>query len=265
MSPARHRNANGTQTTTTKEAAMTSTVTTTKRAFIRTALPVMAFGTVLTLSACSVPGLPGPTGAPEPEKVSAVVSVTVPTAQPTGAVAAGPAKVVRPVIAVLKAAAPVWKAVRGDLATGSKSHRVAAAAHTLIIDYWTTEDAAAWTPDLSPIINLSARIDGPATGETIKVTRFNARVDALGTVLANDQGSFAIEPPYAYSSGVVVPANPKATSTKIVFTIDLLTETAPGTGIFTRQTVLDSLTIGYPKPGSIARAAAQHAADADKP
>jgi hypothetical protein len=68
-------------------------------------------------------------------------------------------------------AAPVWKAVRGDLASGSKTHRLGAAAHTLIIDYWTTEDPSSWTPDSSPIINLNARIDGAPTGEAIKVTR----------------------------------------------------------------------------------------------
>jgi hypothetical protein len=65
----------------------------------------------------------------------------------------------------------VWKAVRGDLASGSKTHRLGAAAHTLIIDYWTTEDPSSWTPDSSPIINLNARIDGAPTGEAIKVTR----------------------------------------------------------------------------------------------
>jgi hypothetical protein len=156
----------------------------------------------------------------------------------------------------------VWKAVPGDLTSGSKSHRLGAAAHTLIIDYWTTEDPSSWTPDSSPIINLNARIDGAPTGEAIKVTRFNARADALASVLTNDTGSFAIDPPYAYSSGVVVPANPKAKSTKIVFTIDLLTETAPGTGVFTRQTILDSLTIGYPKPGAVAMAAAAKQAPA---
>jgi hypothetical protein len=227
----------------------------------RTALAVLAFGTALTLSGCTIPGLPGPTGAPASEQPAALVPVaaTTPTAAATTAPAATPSVLPVKAPAVKKAAAPVWKAVRGDLSSGSKTHRLGAAAHTLIIDYWTTEDPNSWTPDSSPIINLNARIDGAATGEAIKVTRFNARVDALGSVLANDTGSFAIDPPYAYSSGVVVPANPKAKSTKIVFTIDLLTETAPGTGIFTRQTILDSLTIGYPKPGSVFTATAAKA------
>jgi hypothetical protein len=233
----------------------------------RTALSVLAFGTALTLSGCSIPGLPGPTGAPEPDRAAAIVPVAATNPTPAASPTATPAPAVKQP-AVPKAAAPaapVWKAVRGDLASGSKTHRLGAAAHTLIIDYWTTEDPSSWTPDSSPIINLNARIDGAFTGEAIKVTRFNARVDALASVLANDTGSFAIDPPYAYSSGVVVPANPKAKSTKIVFTIDLLTETAPGTGIFTRQTILDSLTIGYPKPGAVATAAAAKQAPSPDP
>ena len=233
----------------------------------RTALSVLAFGTALTLSGCTVPGLPGPTGAPATDQPAALVPVAATTPTPVATTSpTAAAKSVLKAPAVQKApAAPVWKAVRGDLASGSKTHRLGAAAHTLVIDYWTTEDPTSWTPDSSPIINLNARIDGAPTGEAIKVTRFNARVDALGAVLANDTGNFAIDPPYAYSSGVVVPANPKAKSTKIVFTIDLLTETAPGTGIFTRQTILDSLTIGYAKPGSVFAAATAKAAQGVQP
>lgn len=228
----------------------------TTRPSSRTALSVVAFGTAAALSGCSIPGLPGPTGAPEPRQVAAVALVPAAPASAAPSPASNPpSKAAAPAKAPAPAP-PVWKAVRGDLSSGSRTHRLGAAGRTLIIDYWTTEDPGAWTPDYSPIVHFSARIDGAPTGEAIKVTRFNARVDALGAVLANDQGSFAIEPPYSYSSGVVVPANPKATSTKIVFTIDLLTETAPGTGIFTRQTVLDTLTLGYAKPGAVAAATA---------
>jgi hypothetical protein len=238
-----------------------------KRHATGAALSILAFTTALTLSGCSIPGLPGPTGAPATGQPADLVSVsaTTPTAAATQPAATVATPVTAPAPPPRKAPVPVWKPVRGDLASGSKTHRLGAAAHTLIIDYWTTEDPSAWSPDSSPIINLNARIGGASTGEAVKVTRFNARVDALGAVLANDTGSFAIDPPYAYSSGVVVPANPKATSTKIVFTIDLLTETAPGTGIFTRQTILDSLTIGYPKPGAVFAAAVSKAAGTVKP
>lgn len=82
------------------------------------------------------------------------------------------------------------------------------------------------------------------------MTRFNVRADSLAAVLANDAGEFTVAPPFTYSSGVVVPPNPKAHSTQLLFTFDLLTETAPGSGIYARRTVLDTLNIGYAKPGA---------------
>ena len=126
-----------------------------------------------------------------------------------------------------------------------------------MLDYWTNENPASWTPESSPIINVSLKIDGAPGPGAVRVTRFNARVDALGVELTNDQGSFALEPPYAYTSGFALPANPSAASTTVLFTIDLLTETEPGSGIFTRQTVLDTLTIGY--SGKVPDAAAEPA------
>jgi hypothetical protein len=135
--------------------------------------------------------------------------------------------------------------VPNDLADGSASHSLSAAENHLVVDYWTTDNVALWTQASSPIIRLSARVAGSAGDKAIKITRFNARVDALNAVLANDTGDFAIGAPHSYSSAVAVPGNPGADGTRIVFTFDLLTETGPGTGVFTRQTVMDSLTIGY--------------------
>ncbi|MGW9404991.1 hypothetical protein ACWGQ2_13615 [Arthrobacter sp. NPDC055585] len=166
---------------------------------------------MLGLQACAVPGFPGS---------SEAVASSEETREP------GPA-------------------AENDLAAGSTTHRLGAASHTLVVDYWTNESPAEWTPDSSPIINVSVKIDGESSPGAVRVTRFNARVDALGVELTNDQGSFALEPPYAYTSGFALPANPSATSTTVLFTIDLLTETEPDSGVFTRQTVLDTLTIGY--------------------
>lgn len=173
-----------------------------------------ALALMLGLQACSFPGLPASSSTPENTEA-----------------AQEPA-----------APAPV-----NELAEGSTSHRLGAASHTLILDYWTNQNPAEWTPESSPIINVSLKIDGGPDSAAVRVTRFNARVDALGVELTNDQGSFALEPPFAYTSGFALPANPGEKSTTVLFTIDLLTETAPGSGVFTRQTVLDTLTIGYPE------------------
>jgi hypothetical protein len=194
-----------------------------RRPLTARALPVLSLAAVLTVSGCSLPGLPGPTGAPIPAVEQAAAVVPAPGREETK-----PPRV-----------------VPNDLADGSASHSLTAAENHLVVDYWTTENAALWTPASSPIIRLSARVAGSTGDKTIKITRFNARVDAVNAVLANDTGDFAIGAPHSYSSAVAVPGNPDADSTRIVFTFDLLTETGPGTNVFTRQTVMDSLIIGY--------------------
>jgi hypothetical protein len=224
-----------------------------------TSIPVIAAAVTLTLAGCAVPGLPGPTGAPEMQRVMAAgahAADPFPTATPTPIPSSSPTLTPSPALVVTPPAAPAWVPANNDLRTGSVTHRVDAASHNLIIDYWTNEDPSSWTPDSSPLIRLNARIDGLDYGNAIKVTRFNVRADSLAAVLANDAGEFTVAPPFAYTSGVVLPPNPKAHSTQLLFTFDLLTETAPGSGIYARQTILDTLNIGYAKPGSAAAAPA---------
>lgn len=213
-----------------------------RRTWSANALPALSLATVLTVSGCSLPGLPGPTGAPAPvtEQVAAVTPA--PVVEPAPAPVPEPTPEPEP--EPTPAPVPV-KVVPNDLADGSTSRSLGAAGNYLLIDYWTTDNTAMWTAASSPIIQLSAKVAGAIDGRTVKITRFNARVDALNAVLANDTGDFAIGDPHSYSSAVVVPGNAGADSTRIVFTFDLLTETAPFTGVFTRQTVMDSLTIGY--------------------
>jgi hypothetical protein len=131
------------------------------------------------------------------------------------------------------------------MADGAASHKLGAAENQLTIDYWLTENTATLTPESSPILRLSASVAGSGAAKTIKITRFNARIDATGAVLANDTGDFAIDAPRSYSSSVVVPGNAPDQDTRIIFTFDLLTETAPGSGIFTRQTITDDLALAY--------------------
>ena len=218
------------------------------RLLTKTTLSAIALATVLAISGCSVPGLPGATGAPSVQK-AALVQPASPPASASPAVEASPSP--KSSTATPAPKTPAWVPVSGDLSQGSVTHTLGAASRHLVIDYWMSADAATLTPDDAPIIRLSAHLDGPADGGAIEVTRFNAT--ALGQVLANDTGNFAVQPPYSYSSGVVVPANPTAHSTQIIFTFDLLTETAPGTGVFTRQTILDTVTLGYALPGSAAQ------------
>lgn len=194
-------------------------------------LVLLSVATALTLSGCSIPGLPGPTGAPSVEQASAVTPApqTPPSPQAPRSV-------------------PAVATIAGEMIKGTVSHKLGAAGNQLVIDYWTTENPATWTAETSPIIRLSASVAGSAEKNAIKITRFNARIDATNTTLANDTGDFAVDSPHSYSSSIVIPGSAPEVSTRIIFTFDLLTETTPGSGIFTRQTVMDTLTLLYAPP-----------------
>ena len=194
---------------------------------------LLTLATALTLSGCSLPGLPGPTGAPSVEQAAAVT----PTPQAEATTPAAPL-------------APVVPTISGEMIKGAASHKLGAAGNQLVIDYWTTENPATWTAASSPIIRLSASVAGSTEKNAIKITRFNARIDATDTTLANDTGDFAVDAPHSYSSSIVVPGEGSPASTRIIFTFDLLTETAPGSGVFTRQTVMDTLTLQYAAPAA---------------
>ena len=169
-----------------------------------------------------------------------------PAGTPDSAPAPAPASSEDPADAATEGPADAaWVPVTGDLDAGATTHRLSASARTLVIDYWTDDDVSTLTPDSNPIIRVNARIDGVDDGTAITVTRFNAQVKSLGVELANDTGSFSLTPPFSYASAVSLPANPDAHLTEVLITLDLLTETEPGSGVFTRQTVLDTVSIAY--------------------
>lgn len=224
-------------------------------------------GTALLVTGCSVPGLPGASGAPEPMERAADVQDSAPSTEPTtadsstggnreeaGSPAAPTSATADPEDAT-GAESPgsveeAWAPVKTDLDDGSVTHTLSAAARNLVIDYWIEDDVSRLTPDSTPIIRINAHVDGADDGTLIDVTRFNAQVQSLGVDLANDTGSFAINPPYSYMTAVALPANPTAHSTEVLVTFDLLTETRPGSGNFTRQTILDTVSLGYAQPPS---------------
>ncbi|MGO4250517.1 hypothetical protein AB4Y87_25280 [Paenarthrobacter sp. RAF54_2] len=73
---------------------------------------------------------------------------------------------------------PVRPTITGEMAKGAVSHRLGAAENHLVIDYWTTENTAVWTPESSPIIRLSATVTGSPEAKAIRITPFNARANA---------------------------------------------------------------------------------------
>lgn len=212
-------------------------------------LASFALSATVLLSGCSIPGLPGPTGAPVAERAVSVVDTSeTPDASAETQVVPAPA--------ADSSRSVAWVRTPADLDRGSVTHTLSAATHQIGLDYWTTEDPSSWTPESTPIINLNAHILGEHPPGTVRVTRFTARNEDGSVIMANDEGSFAMEPPYAYTSAIVVPAEPGAHATRVLLTFDLLSETAKDSGVFSRQTIMDSISIGYAKPGPVETPAA---------
>jgi hypothetical protein len=134
----------------------------------------------------------------------------------------------------------------GDLDTGSVTHSLPAGARTVVIDYWTTQNARLWRPAGTKSIQVSAHVEGGGTVATVEVTRFSATADdGTGrTTAAQDDGQFVITPPFSYSSVItLLPSSPRATTVTLYIQFDLLVETAKDSGEFFRQTVLDTLKL----------------------
>jgi hypothetical protein len=156
-------------------------------------------------------------GQPKLENVSKVTTST-PTAAPTPTATpeAVPAK------------------IGGDLANGSLQRSRPVGDDALVISYWTEGDDSD--------VHLSAVLKGADRKHAVKVTRFAATVgtaDGGEVSLADDQGEFVLTPPYSYGSALALPETAQTLSIRF----DLLLETAPGSGAFYRQTVLDTVAL----------------------
>lgn len=134
----------------------------------------------------------------------------------------------------------------GDLDTGSITHSVAAGDRSVVIDWWTAEDATTWTADGAKTVQLSAHVEGGNARQAITVTRFVATSDdgtARATV-AEDRGEFVLTPPFSYTTALnLTSSTAGATDLALYAQFDLLVETEPGSGEFFRQTVLDRIQL----------------------
>jgi hypothetical protein len=138
---------------------------------------------------------------------------------------------------------------RGDLYRGSLTHKLAAGDRTMVIDYWTDADPKTLSATVPTIVKVSAHLEDGDTAHAVKVSRFLATADDGTSVatLSDDRGEFVVTPPFSYGTALTVhPANPTASSVTLSIQFDLLVETAPGSGAYFRQTVLDSVRIALP-------------------
>jgi hypothetical protein len=193
---------------------------------------VLAATVTGSAAACSLPDVsmsPGVGGTAAAPTTSAARSSAVPT----------PAT--RPAAVTATAPRP-----SGALDTGSVTHSLPAGNRTVVIDYWTTQDATSWTALDPKTIQLAAHVEGGGTAEKVEVTRFAATADdgKTRTAVTEDRGEFVITPPFSYTTAVLLAPSAARTTTLTVYVqFDLLVETAPKSGTFFRQTVLDSLVL----------------------
>lgn len=181
------------------------------------------------LSGCSLPDVSMSPGLARETASSAAPSpAAATTAEPTTVQAAAPAR------------AP------GDLDTGSVTHSVTAGDRTVVIDWWTGQDATRWTPDADKTVQLAAHIEGGTRDQAVEVTRFVAVADdgATRTTVTEDRGEFVLTPPFSYSTALS-PAPSAGTADQLTLSVqfDLLVETEPGSQEWFRQTVLDSIQL----------------------
>ncbi|SFL06546.1 hypothetical protein [Geodermatophilus ruber] len=134
----------------------------------------------------------------------------------------------------------------GELDSGSVTHSLAAGDRSVVIDYWTAQEASTWTAEDAKTVQLSAHVEGGENATVITVTRFVTTADdgASRTVVAEDRGEFALTPPFSYTTALSLPeSSTDATSVTLYVQFDLLVETEPGSERFYRQTVLDTLEL----------------------
>ncbi|MEI4273280.1 hypothetical protein TEK04_16275 [Klenkia sp. LSe6-5] len=204
-------------------------------ALLRTAAVALCVG---ALSACELPdvsmspALSAPTATATPARTTSAPATTA-GAEELAAVVAAPATPDRPA---------------GELDAGSVTHVLPAGDRQLVVDWWTTETATAWTATDPKTVQLSAHLEGgdPDAGIEVLVTRFSAVLDD-GTTRADvvdDSGEFALQPPFTYGTVLSLPpSGATATSVTLAVQFDLLVETEPGSQRYFRQTVLDSLVL----------------------
>ncbi|WP_336027433.1 hypothetical protein [Geodermatophilus sp. FMUSA9-8] len=134
----------------------------------------------------------------------------------------------------------------GDLDAGSLTRALPAGDRTVVVDYWTADQATTWTAAQDKTIQIAAHVEGGDDETEVLVTRFAATTDdgTARLLAAEDRGEFALMPPFSYTTALTLTeATPAATSLTVTVQFDLLVETEPGAQRYFRQTVLDTLEL----------------------
>lgn len=208
---------------------------------------------ITALSACQLPDV----------SMSPSLAESSPTATRTSSPASSSAPAEEAVQAVAPETPEVAVRASGELDVGSTTHVLAAGERQLVVDWWTDEQAAAWTASGTKTLQLSARLEGgdPAEDLLVLVTRFTAVLDdgTARTQVEEDSGEFVIQAPYTYGTVLTLPPSAEGvTGLTVAVQFDLLIETEPDSQRYFRQTVLDSLVLPLALPAPDATTALEN-------
>ncbi|MCW2528347.1 MAG: hypothetical protein JWM76_3207 [Pseudonocardiales bacterium] len=180
----------------------------------RSAVALLIAISVVLTAACSFPGVP--------KRKAATTSASATAATPI--------------------AANIFKA-------GTVTHSVVFGAQTLVIKYYTT-GAPAWNGKAPIPVQFSAHVEGTDGLHAIKLSTFDSTFTTGQATVAigKDQGPFVITPPFTYGGLLTVPVT-QATQAAVLNEFSLLVETAPKSGDFFRDTVVDRLDLTFATSG----------------
>ncbi len=203
---------------------------------------VSSIGLATVVAGCSVPHVASMSTNRPTAKASQSPKNPAPTAKPSAT--ASP-------IAATKVAASL-ATPGGDLADGSLTRYLDAGSRKLVVNYWTTQDAAQWTASRSTVVNLAAHIENGDSGHAVLVSDFKAthRRRHRRHHDRRRQGRFHPHPAVRLQQRAVLRAHPAATSATVILKYDLLVQTAPGLMAYFRQTVIDTIHINFATPGA---------------
>ncbi len=210
-----------------------------------------AAGTVvmLTMTGCSAADVLGITQAQA--ALDAVAEEQKPSAEPTAeetaesatdATSEETAPEPTPAAQATENALVALQAPTGDLASGSVAHTIPAGSGTVHLNYWTNQNPAEWTNDLSVPVYLNVTIGDAGPKARYTINAFSAKTTEAQ--LVSDIGNYEITPPFSYFTTIVV--GPTASdSLELIVEMEISMETAEGTGDYTKVRVADKLTIDF--------------------
>lgn len=143
-----------------------------------------------------------------------------------------------------------------DLAEGSLHRTLQAGDVRLTVTYWSTLPTTSWRADVDKPISLSlsgASTTDPALPLYLSQAALHVTVDRRGGTTrqlaeqvdrATTSPGDAIRSPASYGQSFIIPAvDADATGLTLIFTYDVLEQTAPTSTTFSRQTGIDTLSI----------------------